>query len=111
MYHSPDRALSEIQVIGASVQRAEGMLGLHDISRGLAYRAGMMKRESQNTVAPFCCGSPHVDRFISRLYSRKGEGRSWLMFVFLHRILSHEVIVYKYGFSIDGTRATIANNL
>ena len=31
VYHGPDRALSEIQVIGASVQRAEGMLGLHDI--------------------------------------------------------------------------------
>jgi len=33
------------------------------------------------------------------------------MFVFLHRILSHGVILYKYGFSIDGTRATVANDL
>jgi len=39
----------------------------------------------------------------------QGEARSWL--IFLHRILSYGVILYKYGFAIDGTRATAANNL
>ncbi|PUU73400.1 hypothetical protein B9Z19DRAFT_1135206 [Tuber borchii] len=36
MHYSKDRALSEIQAIDANVQRAAGMLGLHDISRELA---------------------------------------------------------------------------
>jgi len=51
MYHRPDRALSEMKAISASVQRAEGKVDLHDISRKLAYRARMMKRISQTTQA------------------------------------------------------------
>jgi len=57
---------------------------------------------------PLCCGSPHVDRFVLR-FVFKSEARSWLMF--LHRILPHGVVLYKYGFAIDRARATVANNL
>jgi len=51
MYHRPDRALSEMKAISARVQRAEGKVDLHDISREFACRARMMKSISQTTVA------------------------------------------------------------
>ena len=50
MYHSPDHAMSEMKAISASVQRAGGMVDLHDISRELVHRAKMMKCISQTTT-------------------------------------------------------------
>jgi len=46
MYSNPDRALSEIKCIRASVRRVEGKADLHDIPR-----ARMVKRISQTTAA------------------------------------------------------------
>ena len=57
MYSNPDRALSEIKAIRASVRRAEGKVDLHDISRELAYRARMEKRFPQSTAVSDSDGS------------------------------------------------------
>lgn len=51
MYSNPDRALSEIQAICASVRKAEARVDIHDISRELTYRARMEKRFSQSITA------------------------------------------------------------
>ena len=56
VYPNPDRALSEIKAIRASVRRAEGKVDLHDISRELAYRARMEKRFLQTTTASASAG-------------------------------------------------------
>ena len=51
MYSNIDRALFEIEVILAGVLRAGGKVDLHDNSRELAYRTGMVKRFSPTTSA------------------------------------------------------------
>ena len=51
IYFNPDHALGEIKVIRPIVQRAEGMIDLHNISRGVLYWAKMERRFSQFTAA------------------------------------------------------------
>ncbi|KAG0633533.1 hypothetical protein HOY80DRAFT_1104625 [Tuber brumale] len=60
MHSNPDRALSEIQAICASVRRAEVRVDLHDISRELSYRARTEKRFSQPATAS--TGDGRVER-------------------------------------------------